>query len=163
MDQPTAEKALRELDILVGEWAVKATWPSGESWPGRATFEWLDSGRLLLVRGSLEHPEAPDYVAVIGCDAANGTYYQLYTDERDVCRVVQMAIGGGELRFWRDGEPFSQRFNATFSDDGNTLTGYWELAEDGKTFAKDFDMVYERVSASSSGRGLTDPGRTNLP
>jgi hypothetical protein len=160
MDQPTAEKALRELEILVGEWTVMATWPNGESWPGRATYEWLDSGRLLLVRGSLEHPQAPDYVSVIGCDAANGTFYQLYTDERNVCRVVQMSIGNGELRFWRDGAPFSQRFAGTFSDDGNTLTGYWELAGDGKTFAKDFDMVYKRVSGPQSGRWPVDTGKT---
>jgi hypothetical protein len=27
-------------------------------------------------------------------------------------------------------EPFSQRFTATISDDGNTITGRWEIAED---------------------------------
>ena len=160
MDQPTADKALGELDVLVGEWTMKATWPSGESWPGRVTFEWLDSGRHLLQRGSLDYPQAPDNTSVIGCDGANGTYYQLYSDERDVCRVFQMSIGDGVLSFWRDGEPFSQRFSGTFSDDGNTITGYWELAQDGKNFAKDFDLVFERVSGSSRGRWPTDSGKT---
>jgi hypothetical protein len=28
-----------------------------------------------------------DNVSIIGCDAANGTYHQLYSDERGVCRV----------------------------------------------------------------------------
>jgi hypothetical protein len=40
-----------------------------------------------------------------GCDAANGTYYQPYADERGVCRVHEMSIGKGEWRLWREGEP----------------------------------------------------------
>jgi len=29
------------------------------------------------------------------------------------------------------GEPFSQRFTTTLSYDGTTITGCWEIAEDG--------------------------------
>ena len=64
-------------------------------------------------------------------DAANGTYFQLYSYVRGVCRVYEMSIGNGEWKLWREGEPFSQRFTATFSDDGNTITGRWGIAEDG--------------------------------
>jgi hypothetical protein len=140
MNQPTAEQALRELEPLIGEWTLEAKWPNGETWPGRATFEWLDSGAHLLQHGTLDHPQAPANVSVIGCDGANGTYYQLYSDERGVCRVFQMTIGNGELKLWRDGAPFSQRFIATLSDDGNTITGRWEIAEDGKNYRPDFDL-----------------------
>jgi hypothetical protein len=59
-----------------------------------------------------------------------------------------MSIGNGEWRLWRDGRPFAQRFSATISDDGNTITGRWELAEDDVTFKTDFDLVYRRVSAT---------------
>lgn len=96
-------------------------------------------------RPTVELPEAPENVSVIGCDAANGTYTQLYSDERGVCRIYEMSIGDGEWRLWRDGEPFSQRFTAAFSEDGNTITGRWEIAEDGRTYATDFDVVYRRV------------------
>ena len=147
MDQPTAEDALRRLEPLVGEWTVEATWPSGEQWPGggRTTFEWHDSGRHLVQRASADLPEAPDNVSVIGCDAANGTYFQLYSDERGVCRVYEMSIGDGEWRLWREGAPFAQRFVATFADDGDTMTARWEAAEDGVTFRTDFDLVFRRV------------------
>jgi hypothetical protein len=91
-----------------------------------------------------EFPEAPDNVSIIGCDAANGTYFQLYSDERGVCRVYEMSIGNGEWKLWREGEPFSQRFTATFSDDGNTITGRWEIAEDGTNYSTDFDLIYSR-------------------
>jgi hypothetical protein len=147
MDQPTAKHALRQLEPLVGEWALEGKWPDGEPWPGggRVTFEWHASGAHLLERGTAEHPEAPDNVSIIGCDAANGTYFQLYSDERGVCRVYEMSIGNGEWKLWREGEPFFQRFTATLSDDGNTITGRWEIAEDGTNYRPDFDLIYRRV------------------
>ena len=149
MDQPTAEESLRRLDPFVGDWTFEATWPNGETWPGggRVTFEWHPSGAHLIERGGAELPEAPDHFSVIGCDGANGTYYQLYSDERGVCRIYEMSIENGVWKLWRDGEPFSQRFEGTFSDDGNTITGRWEIAEDFTTYVTDFDMVFRRVGS----------------
>ena len=148
IDQPTAEQALKELEVLVGVWSQQATPPGGEPWPGEATrtFEWLEGSdkRLLVERSTVEMPEAPDGVTVIGCDAANGTYFQLYTDDRGVCRVYEMSIGDGEWKLWREGEPFSQRFTAKISDDGNTIDGRWEVNE-GDGWKTDFDLVYTRV------------------
>jgi hypothetical protein len=149
MDQPTAEKALEELEVLVGEWTQVATPPGGEPWPGeaRTTFEWLEASdnRLLVERSTVEMPEAPNGVCVIGCDAASGTYYQLYTDDRGVCRIYGMSIGGGEWKLWRDGEPFSQRFTATISEDRNTIEGRWEAAKDGTNWETDFELVFRRI------------------
>ena len=42
-------------------------------------------------------------------------------------------------------QPFSQRFTATFSDDGNMITGRWEVAEDGTSYTTDFDLTYRRA------------------
>jgi hypothetical protein len=149
MDQPTAESALKELEVLVGEWSQTATPPGGEPWPGeaRVSFEWLpgSEGRLLVERSTVEMPEAPDGVSVIGCDAAKGTYFQLYTDERNVCRVYEMTIGEGRWTLLREGEPFNQRFTATISEDGNTIDGRWELDE-GEGWKTDFDLVFTRIS-----------------
>ncbi|WP_426247374.1 hypothetical protein [Nocardioides sp. LHG3406-4] len=84
MDQPTAERALRELEPLVGRWTFVATGADGTRWPGegRVTFEWHDSGAHLIQRTSVDLPEAPDGVSVIGCDGATGSYVQVYADER---------------------------------------------------------------------------------
>ena len=147
MDQPTAEEALRQLEPLVGEWTLQAKWASGDPWPGggTVTFGWHDSRAHLVQRGTVDHPDAPDNISIIGCDAANGTFFQLYSDERGVCRVYEMSIRDGEWKLWRDGPPFSQRFTARFNDDGNTINGRWEIAEDGETFAPDFDLTLRRV------------------
>jgi hypothetical protein len=147
MDQPTAEEALAGLEPLVGEWRMEAAPPGGEPWPGeaRTTFEWHDSRAHLVQRWTVEMPQAPDGVALIGCDAANGTYYQLYSDDRGVCRVYEMSIGGGEWRLWREGEPFAQRFTGRFEDGGRRIAGRWEIAEDGTNYSTDFDLIYHRV------------------
>jgi hypothetical protein len=146
MDQPTAEDALRALEPLIGAWDLVASAPGGEPWPGggRSTFEWHPSGAHLVQRTVVELPEAPDSICIIGCDAANGTYFQLYSDERGVSRVYDMSINEGEWRLWRAGEPFAQRFTATFSDDGKTMLGHWEKAEDGVNYEADFDLTYRR-------------------
>src|SRR5215212_7518258 len=147
MDQPTAEEALGRLGPLVGEWILEARPPDGPPWPGeaRTTIEWHDSGAHLVSRFTVEMPEAPDGLSIMGCDAANGTYYQLYSDERGVCRVYEMSIGDGEWRLWREGEPFPQRFSATISDDGETIVGRWEKAPDGRTWETDFDLTYRKA------------------
>lgn len=140
-------EALKRLEPLVGTWSMEAIPPGGEPWPGeaRVSFEWHDSGALMVERWTISLPEAPDGVAVIGCDAANGTYYQLYTDDRDVSRVYEMSIDEREWKLWRDGAPFAQRFRGRFEDGGATIRGRWELAEDGEEFRTDFDLIYRRL------------------
>jgi hypothetical protein len=84
--------------------------------------------------------------SVYGCDAAHGTYFQLYSDDRSVCRVYAMRLRGDEWTLWREGPPFAQRFTGTFSADGRTITGRWEIAEDGKDWRIDFDSTYTKVA-----------------
>jgi hypothetical protein len=41
---------------------------------------------------------------------------------------------------------FSQRFTGTFSEDGKTIEGTWEIAHDHATYEKDFDITYRKVA-----------------
>ena len=147
MDQPTAGEALKRLEPLVGEWILEAKPPDGPPWPGEAwaTIEWHDSGAHLVQRSTVDMPEAPDGISIMGCDGANGTYFQLYSDERGVCRVYEMSITEWRWELWREGEPFAQRFSATISDDGETIVGRWEKAPDGRTWETDFDLTYRKA------------------
>ena len=146
-EQPTAEKALKELEPLVGEWKLEATPPGGPPWPGGAslTFEWMEGAPFLIERSTVEMPEAPNAICVIGCDAANERYFQLYSDDRGVYRVYELSIGGGEWKIWREGDPFAQRFTGRFSEDGNRIDARWEAAKDGTNWENDFDLVFTRV------------------
>jgi hypothetical protein len=147
MNKSTNTAARERLEAFVGEWTMEAGPPDGPPWPGeaRVTFEWLKGAPLLIERWHVDLPEAPDGTAVIGCDGMNDAYYQLYTDERDVQRIYSMSLDGGVWKMWREGEPFAQRFTGTFSEDGNTITGRFEIAEDGETWRTDFDVTYTRV------------------
>ena len=61
-------------------------------------------------------------------------------------RVTFEWFGGATLLVERlHVEPFSQRFTGTFSEDGRTIGGRWEIAEDGKTWRSDFDVTYTRI------------------
>jgi hypothetical protein len=147
MSESTNAAARERLEALVGEWTMEAAPPGGPPWPGggRVTFEWLEGAPLLIERWQVDMPEAPNGIAVIGCDGMSGTYYQLYTDERDVQRIYEMSLDDGVWKLWRDGEPFSQRFTGRFSEDGTTIAGRWEIAEDRKNWRTDFDLTYTRV------------------
>jgi hypothetical protein len=146
MSESTNTVARERLAALVGGWTMEAGPPGGPSWPGggRVTFEWLDGAPLLIQRSQIDVPEAPDSVAVIGCDGMSDTYYQLYTDERDVQRIYEMSISDGVWKLWRDGPPFSQRFTGTVSEDGNAIAGRWERQEDG-SWKTDFELTYTKV------------------
>ena len=99
-----------------------------------------------VARSAVALPGAPNTVSIIGCDAANGTYHQLYSDDRGVCRVYEMTIDDQEWTLRREGLPFPQRFVARFADDGDTIVGRWEKAEPGSNYEIDFELIYRRVT-----------------
>ncbi|HTT53145.1 MAG TPA: hypothetical protein VMH35_17250 [Streptosporangiaceae bacterium] len=146
-EQPTAAEALRALEPLVGEWAVEAAGPDGHPWPGRgrASFHWHPSRAHLVQRTVTDVPGAPDSTSIIGCDAADGSFAQLYSDERGVCRIYSMHIDGRAWTLQRDGDPFPQRFVGEFSDDARTIAGRWEKAEHAAGFAVDFYLTYRKI------------------
>jgi hypothetical protein len=77
MDDSTNTVARERLQALVGQWSIEAGPPGGPPWPGggRVTFEWLDGVPLLVERWHVDLPEAPDGVAVIGCDGTSDTLH----------------------------------------------------------------------------------------
>jgi hypothetical protein len=127
---------------------VEASGSDGQPWPGtaRASFEWHQSRAHLVQRTVIHEPNSPDSISIIGCDAANGAYAQLYSDDRGVCRIYSMRIADREWTLQREGEPFAQRFVGTFSEDARTISGRWEMAEDGADVTVDFSLTYRRVT-----------------
>ena len=139
-------EALSRLDVLVGEWALEGTnpLPGGEPVRGRAAFEWLPGGGFLVQRWSIEPPEFPSGVAVIGVDPTGGGLLQHYFDSRGVARVYGMTLEDGVWRLWREGEPFDQRFIGELTEDGDAFAGRWERSEAGR-WVHDFALTFRRV------------------
>jgi len=147
-----ASRALEGLELLVGDWEMEVTFPGAAPMGGAHTsFEWMPGELLLLQRWEVPIPEAPDGLAVYGWDALRSGLLQHYFDTRGVVRVYEMGLENGTWTLERTKEDFSplsfsQRFIGTFSEDGKTITGSWEIAHDHSTYEKDFDIVYRRVA-----------------
>jgi hypothetical protein len=136
-----------ELDAFIGEWTIEASFEGAPA--GTVSFEWMPGGKFVVQRWEVPHPAAPDGLAVIGYDEGRGTYLQHYFDSRGVARVYEMSLEGDTWTLSRteaDFAPldFAQRWTGTFSADGGTIEGTWEIAHDGATWEKDFDMTYRR-------------------
>jgi hypothetical protein len=143
---------MRELEPFVGTWRMEASFASGDGAPrAECRFEWLEGGRFLIQRWFVEHPDAPDGIAIIGFDDERGTYRQHYFDSRGVARLYKMTFADGVWRLWRD-EPdlspldFSQRFTGRFDETADTIAGTWEISNDGTAWERDFDLTYERIA-----------------
>jgi hypothetical protein len=140
------EAMAMDLDVLVGRWKMEmANGPHVKGTVrGEATFEWLDGGGYLVVRTTVDAPEFPNSVAVIGPREGSDEIVQHYFDTRGVARIYSMSLDAGEWRLWRDAPEFSQR--CVLKLEGDVMRGAWEMARDGTTFVKDFDITYTRVS-----------------
>jgi hypothetical protein len=153
IEQHDGENAIRRLDAFIGEWRMEAAFqdiPATDS-GARVVFEWLPGERFVIQRWEVPIPEAPDGVAIIGADHEDhGNYLQHYFDARGVARIYKMSFGDGTWKLWRDAPDFSpldfrQRYAGTFSGDGNSISGAWEICHDGVTWEHDFDLTYTRV------------------
>jgi hypothetical protein len=130
---------------------MRATFPGAPPVAGgRVVFEWMTGEQFLIERWEVPMPEAPDGLAIIGFDEGRGTFLQHYFDSRGIARVYAMRLEDGIWTLWHETPDFSpldfaQRYTGSFSDDGTTIVGRWEIAHDGSTWEHDFDLTYVRV------------------
>jgi Protein of unknown function (DUF1579) len=145
---------MNALDAFVGQWSMQA--PAFPGPPGRATFEWMPGRSFLVQRweaGTIRVGEEDiefTGIAIIGFDPEKQTYLQHYFDSRGVARVYQMSFENGVWELWRDTADFSpldfsQRFTGTFSEDGETIEGKWEICHDGSRWETDFEVSYRKT------------------
>lgn len=146
---PGSNPALKEIGLLAGEWEMELSnstfLPSpSDTLKGNATIEWVEGGAFLELRQGGKRPAAPDAIWLIGRDESSGKYEVLYFDARGVSRIYQMSFDGALWKMWRESPSFSQRYEGRLSEDGNTISAYWEKSTDGVNWEHDFDMKYKR-------------------
>jgi hypothetical protein len=147
---------LKRLDAFVGDWEFHASVGGRVVGRGRTTFDWLDGGAFLVQHASAEPPlpdTPPGWVTnspfpvttIMGLDDSAEKFAMLYADGRGVRRIYEMTVTDGGWTIWRQAPGFFQRFTATFSDDGATISGCWEGSRDGSDWQLDFEQVYVKV------------------
>src|SRR5829696_9848554 len=125
MEQEAQSRELEAFDRLVADWTQEATHPMvpGTVVGGRMSYGWLEGRRFLIQRWSMEHPEFPDSISVIGSTDSDDGLTSHYFDSRGVFRVYRTRMEGETMRLWRDAPGFSQRLEAKLSDDESILSG----------------------------------------
>jgi hypothetical protein len=150
----TREEVLARLDVLVGEWTIEASFPNADAPQdapeGRCRFEWALDQQFLLQHIEIPVPEAPDTIAIISVDPKSNAYTQHYFDSRGVVRLYAMTLADGVWTLTRETSDFSpldfrQRYIGTFSEDGDVITGAWELGH-GTDWTHDFALTHRRTS-----------------
>lgn len=137
-------KGLDQLAPLVGEWSSSSkTYPEGR---GRMTVAPTAEGKFLRIDSRIEDERFPQSTQIIGSDDASDDYTVLYYDSRGVYRVYRMSLIDRQWKSWRNAPRFNQRYSGQISEDGRTITGRWEMSEDGKHWKVDFDLNYEKVA-----------------
>src|ERR1043166_1202740 len=139
--------ALEPFRVLIGNWNTTGTHAliPDTILHGRTSFEWLEGGAFLLMRSEIDEPGVPSGIAIIGSDNSEKEYYMLYFDERGVSRKQNVSLHDNIWKWWRNAPGFSQRYEATIVDGGNTIISKGELSRDGVTWEQDLDLTYTRV------------------
>lgn len=143
-------KPLDALQPFIGEWVVEGRHVAFPDTVirGASVFEWWGDRTFLIHRATLDHPDFPDSIAVMGATRLDGGLAQHYFDSRGVHRVFDMTFADGVWTLDRKAvgpKDFDQRMNATFSADGNTIMAESEL-RDSHTheMRRDFSVIYRR-------------------
>ena len=136
-------EALEKLDGLVGEWKLTMSdaWflePPGTEVHGSATIEWLGEA-FIVMKWELDG----EATWLIGRSDANDAYKVLTHDDRGVCRLFEMTWEEGRWTMSREDPDFHQRVVIEVEPD--RLLARPEASEDeGKTWRKDFDLLFVR-------------------
>lgn len=159
----TTTSTLKALERLVGTWTTEATHPAMPDTVvrGTVTVEWLEGQRFLIHRSRFDHPEFPAAIAIIGFTERDrvdpppaaetppqSTMH--YFDSRGVFRVYESHVEDDSWKLSRMAAGFSQRFDGTFVDGGDTIAGSWQVCEDGEHWNDDLRITYRR--RKNSGR-----------
>ncbi|MBI1256473.1 MAG: hypothetical protein GC204_03290 [Chloroflexi bacterium] len=145
---------LEHLNLLVGEWNLEFIFANDPDHHlhGREDFEWMKDRIFLVEHWHVAHPNATDRIGIIGANDAGESFTMHSFGSSGVTRIYSMSLNNGVWKLRYDEPGLTQRFEGKFSDDGNTITSYWERSTDGSSWERDFDLIYSRVAPVTSGQ-----------
>ncbi|WP_158299951.1 hypothetical protein [Glycomyces paridis] len=144
----TNDPRLQVLRTLAGSWTIEVRHPdpavAPAPIPGTSAFEWALDGAFLVHRLVIDHPDFPEWLAVIG-PADDGFAYRYY-DSRGVTRDFHMRLDDRTWFLERGGEDFHQRFTGAIDQGGTRIDVLLEISRDeGRTWNHDFDIVFTKT------------------
>jgi len=123
------------LDALIGRWKTDGQTKETREAPAAKidavdTYEWAPGGFALLHGVDAKvGDETVEGAEIIGYDPERGAYVtQYFGSDGPAAYEADLARENGTL-VWRMRSK-GDRFTGTFNDDGNVITGHWELLDD---------------------------------
>ena len=146
-------KPLDELEPFIGEWTTEGRHVAmpNEVIHGRSVFEWWGDRMYLMQRSTMDHPDFPDSLSIMGATHPDGGLALHWFDSRGVHRVFDMTFERGVWTTSRKAtgrKDFDQSMRGAFSDDGNMIMVQSSLSEPGGGGEQkpDFAVTYSRVA-----------------
>ena len=137
------------LGVLVCRWRTEGWTREAPGAPASKidavdTYEWLHGGfGLLHLVDARVGDEKVDGAEIIGYDPARESYITQYFGS-DGPAAYEATLGEEEgALVWRM-RTETQRFAGGFSDDGDTITGHWELLDDDSNWRPWMDITLTR-------------------
>ncbi len=145
-------KPLDALQPFIGEWNVEGRHVALPDVVihGHSVFDWWGDRAFLMHHSTLDHPDFPDSISVIGATQPDGGLAQHYFDSRGVHRLSAMTFERGVWTLDRKAvgpKDFDQRMHMTFSADGRTMKVVAERTDPGMHEMKlDMSSIYTRAT-----------------
>lgn len=141
----TSDTELKQLEALVGKWHTVGQTRSTSLAPAvqvDATdeYEVLPGGALLHRVNAMMGDQRVEGAEIIGFDPARHCYTTQYfgNDGPNAYEAYFSREDGGLV--WKM-ESKADRFSGTFSEDGNTIVGHWELLQDNGSWQPWMDIT----------------------
>ena len=148
-----AAKPLDQLQPFIGDWITEGRHVAvpNEVIRGRSVFEWWGDRTYLMHRSTVDHPDFPDNLSIMGATRPGGGLALHWFDSRGTTRLFDMTFERGVWTISRKAtgeKDFDQSMRGTFSEDGNTITTESRLSKPGGGGEQkaDFAVTYTRVA-----------------
>jgi len=137
-------RELRPLNKLIGNWSFTIRWSEETHKLVGGPKEVVAEAKISMMKeGGFLHYQIGPAHWIIGGDESSPEFIVLYGDERLISRVYRMSFAHGFWKIWRDAPKFRQRFQGHFRTN-RRIDAYWDKSEDGKSWVRDFDMIFVR-------------------
>ena len=149
-EPPRRARELDALEAFLGEWHTTGKQIEGTVGPAagidvRESYEWLE-GKYFLVhhfKGDLGGNDAA-CIEITGYDAEKGVYVIETFYNNGVAKEWEMTGDKGVFIITGDwpikDKKMKVRCTIEFADDNNSMSGNWEMSQDGKTWKTFWDV-----------------------
>jgi Protein of unknown function (DUF1579) len=143
-----SDAALNRLDSLVGRWKTEGWTIDGSGVPADRidaidTYQRLPGGALLHLVDAQVGAQKVEGAEIIGHDPDRSTYATQYFGSEGSTRYEASLTEENEGLTWRM-QSKTTRFAGTFSDDGNVISGHWELQGENGDWQPWMDITLKR-------------------